>query len=212
MQLYNRKPLICITLNRNSIRAYKYVASMQAWCTSPALVQGVGSSIALASILAYLDSFVFIGSIIGMLIHQCFLIGYANPLNSTLFYVAVAHSIGYTAVSTLHAIAHKDAFLPTTALGVTIILVGTIFAILSRSATKHTAPFEQIHPQRYTLEKNETKPSPDLNDISETIPPNNTTPNWTLEPPSALQLHVSSTSTRERHHQSPEINEFNDFL
>jgi len=109
---------------------------MHSWCTNPCVpapVQGLGSSIALASSLIYTNSLVFFGSFIGMLIHICLLVGYANPLLSTILYVSTSHITGYIIVSFVAHFAHTDAFLPTAAMGVTIILIGTILAVISRS-------------------------------------------------------------------------------
>jgi len=130
-------------------------------CTNPCVpapLQGLGFSIALTSSLVYINSFVFFGSLLGMLIHICILIGYANPLFSTTAYVSIAHLAGYAIVTTMLKFAHTDASIPIAALGITVVVIGTILAILSR-------PIQII-------QSNNTPPKP-LLQTTLTAPPEN---------------------------------------
>jgi len=113
-------------------------ATMSLWCIPkeiPAPVQGFGVSITLAAFLCHEHTFVFVGSILCLLIHECILVGYATPLMTTVIYVAVAHILGYVLVLFLYGVFHRDSLLITAALGVTVILVGTILSIFQRMYT-----------------------------------------------------------------------------
>jgi hypothetical protein len=114
---------------------------MATWTKSRnATLQGLGAGVTVAALLLQLELYAAWGSFGCLLLHECVLIGYVNPIVRTILYVAVSHIIAYTIVTTLHTHFGHPVLLPCVALGLTLLLLGTILSLLCRPSCISTPP------------------------------------------------------------------------
>lgn len=107
-------------------------------------LQGLGAGITVTALLLQLELHAAWGSFGCLLLHECVLIGYVNPIVRTILYVAVAHVIAYTIVTALHTHFGHLVLLPCVALGLTLLLLGTILSLLCRPSCISTPPIRTL--------------------------------------------------------------------
>lgn len=136
------------------------------------VVQGTGIGLVLTAALrlARIESWWINAGV--LVLHESVFIGYIDPLLEVLVYVAVSHVLGYYAVLLAVHQFGSETLLPCVALGATLLVFGTILAVLCRQqqpsvkrASSPPIPLEV--PLRTECVPKRRKPAQDTNDISD---------------------------------------------